>query len=408
MQNKFLLAIIFWMWWSPGNVKGQSKAVKQKPNIVFFLVDDLGWKDTGPYGSIFYETPNIDRLAAESVRFTQAYAASPVCSPTRASLMTGKYPARLHATDWFGAEQPGYLLKEPRMGVQQKLLPAAYEENLPLKEVTLAESLKQGGYHTFIAGKWHLGLTEEFWPENQGFDVNKGGNSWGGPVSYFSPYKNPRLTDGPVGEHLPDRLANETNTFIEQHANGPFFVYHSFYSVHEPLQARKDLIEKYEQKRKKLSLTDEYKKEGSSNVRANQSHVINAAVIEAMDQALGKVVDKLKALKIYDNTVIVFFSDNGGVSIGQDLPTSNYPLRGGKGWLYEGGIREPLLVRWPGKTTGGNICTGQVISTDFYPTLLEIAGLPLQPQQHRDGKSFVPLLTGKAQDRGPLFWSTLR
>lgn len=384
-------------------VDGQPKK-RHPPNIVFFLVDDLGWRDTGPYGSTFYETPNIDQLATESMKFTNAYAASPVCSPTRASIMTGKYPARLHATDWFGAEQPEQLLQKPRFGVHQKLLPAHYVENLPLTEITLAEALAAGGYKTFYAGKWHLGKTPAYWPEKQGFDINKGGNDWGGPVSYFSPYHNPRLSDGPKGEYLPDRLADETSAFIQQNKNRPFFAYLAFYSVHEPLQAPVDVVKKYEVKKRRLKLTDDFGREGVSKVRNNQAHPLNAAVIESMDRAVGKVIGELKAYGLYENTAIVFFSDNGGVSIGQDLPTANYPLRGGKGWLYEGGIREPLLVRWPGVTKAGSLCNGLVSSTDFYPTLLEIAGLPLRTAQHLDGKSFRPLLSGKQRARAPLFW----
>lgn len=382
-----------------------AQSISKKPNIVFFLVDDLGWTDVEPFGTMFYETPNIKKLAAESMLFTNAYAACPVCSPTRASIMTGKYPARLHTTDWFGAPQPEEVLNNPKKRTEFALLPASYRENLPLEETTIAEALKNASYKTFLAGKWHLGETEQYWPEHQGFDINIGGYASGHPKSYFSPYSNPMLKDGPQqGEHLPDRLANEAAEFIAANKENPFFVYFSFYSVHTPLQGRKDLIAKYEEKRDRLGLTDKFSSEGKSKVRIVQSNVTYAAMVEAMDQAVGKVIEKLKDEGVYDNTIIVFFSDNGGLSTADGHPTSNLPIRGGKGWLYEGGIREPLLIRWPGHTKNGSTCGQPVISTDFYPSLLEMAGLPLLPQQHKDGKSIVPLLKSQKMDRGSLFW----
>jgi len=385
-----------------GDVSAQANA--RKPNIVFFLVDDLGWSDVEPFGTSFYETPNIKNLAAESMRFTNAYAACPVCSPTRASILTGKYPARLQTTDWFGAAQPSEIAKNLKKRTQFSLLPAAYKENLPLEETTIAEALKSAGYKTFFAGKWHLGDTEEYWPENQGFDINMGGTRSGHPKSYFSPYTNPMLKDGPVGEHLPDRLAAETAKFISENKQSPFFAYFSFYSVHTPLQGRKDLMIKYEEKKQKQGLSDTFSREGKSKVRAEQSNVTYAAMVDAMDQAVGKVIKSLKAEGLYDNTIIVFFSDNGGLSTAEGYPTSNLPLRAGKGWLYEGGIREPLLIRWPGKTPNNSICEQPVISTDFFPSLLNMAGLPLMPKQHKDGTSLVPLLKGQKMNRGPLFW----
>lgn len=381
-----------------------AQSVPPKPNVVFFLVDDLGWRDTEPFGTTFYETPNIKKLAAESMTFTNAYAACPVCSPTRASIMTGKYPARLHTTDWFGAVQPEAVINNPNWRNERKLLPASYKESLPLEETTIAEAFKMSGYTTFFAGKWHLGEEEAYWPEHQGFDINKGGFTAGHPKSYFSPYGNPRLKDGPQGEHLTGRLANETTQFIEAHKGQPFFAYFSFYAVHTPLQGRRDLVEKYEEKRKSLGLTDQFSTEGKNKVRIVQSHTTYAAMVEAMDQAVGQVVDKLKEEGIYDNTIIVFFSDNGGLSTSEGHPTSNLPLRAGKGWLYEGGIREPLLIRWPGHTRDGSSCNEPVVSPDLYPTLLQMAGLPLSPTQHKDGKSLIALLEGHSMHRGPLFW----
>lgn len=378
---------------------------KRKPCFLFILVDDLGWTDLGCFGSAFYETPNIDRLCRESMKFTDAYAACPVCSPTRASIMAGKYPARMDTTNFFNAPQPDEVKKQARYN--KPLLPAPYREELPLEEVTIAEALKEGGYATFFAGKWHLGETAGFWPEYQGFDINKGG-WWSGSPSgagrYFVPYGNPRLEDGPQGEHLPDRLATETVKFITDNHDKPFLAYLSFYSVHVPLMAREELRQKYEKKREALKIEAEWGKEGNNKVRLTQEHAVYAGMVEAMDAACGKVFDALKALSLDDHTVVFFMSDNGGLSTAEGWPTSNLPLRAGKGWLYEGGIREPVLVKWPGVTKPGSICSAPVTSTDFYPTMLDIADLPARPRQHIDGKSWVPLLKGGEMERGPLFW----
>jgi len=376
----------------------------KKLNMVFILVDDLGWKDLGCFGSSFYETPNIDRLAGESMKFTNAYAACPVCSPTRASIMTGKYPARMDNTDYFGAPQPDEVHRHPTKN--KPLLPAPYSENLALEEVTLAEAFKDAGYKTFFAGKWHLGETEEHWPKRQGFDVNKGGHVWGGPYGgkkYFSPYGNPRLKDGPAGEHLPDRLATETVKFIQANRNKPFLAYLSFYSVHVPLMARDDLKQKYQAKKKKLGLKLGWVMEGEVKVRSVQENAVYAGMVEAMDQAVGKVLDALKEMGLDKNTAVFFMSDNGGFST-QGAPTSNLPLRCGKGWLYEGGIREPMMIKWPGVIKAGSTCAKPVISTDFYPTMLEMAGLGSKPEQHVDGMSIVGLLKGRPIDRGAIYW----
>jgi len=382
-----------------------AKIPARKPNFVFILVDDLGWRDLGCFGSSFYETPNIDKLCAESMKFTNAYAACPVCSPTRASIMTGKYPARMGTTDWFGAPQPETIQQH---WIRHKpLQPAPYREELPLDEITVAEALKDNGYQTFFAGKWHLGHTEEFWPEHQGFDINKGGWSSGGPYGpgrYFVPYGNPRLEDGPEGEHLPDRLASETVKFITDNKDKSFLAYLSFYSVHTPLITREDLKVKYQQKRKELTLELAWGQEGERKVRHVQEHAVYAGMVEAMDAACGKVLRTLKELKLDDNTVVFFMSDNGGLSTSEGHPTSNLPLRGGKGWMYEGGIREPVIVKWPGGTQPGSVCETPVTSTDFYPTMLEIASVPLRPDQHVDGMSWVPLLKGQKMNRGPLYW----
>jgi len=376
---------------------------QQKKNVVLFLVDDLGWADVSTNGSSFYETPNIDKLAKEGMKFTNAYAACPVCSPTRASIMTGKYPAAMQTTDWFGAVQPQEA-KENNTWNKKKLLPAPYREFLPLEETTIAESFKANGYTTFIGGKWHLGETPEYWPEHQGFDVNKGGNSKGHPSSYFYPYKNPRLSDGPPGEYLGDRLAEEAITFIDDNKNKPFFLYFPFYEVHTPLQAKDSLIKKYEEKKRRMGLKDEIEIKGELKIRNNQSLPVYAAMVETMDHIVGDILKKIKDAGQEDNTIVVFFSDNGGLSTKEGSPTSNAPLRGGKGWLYEGGIREPLIIKSKGQVKAGTLNSTPVISNDFYPTLLQMCGLPLMPQQHAGGISITPLFKNKKIVRDALYW----
>ncbi|MFO8012059.1 MAG: sulfatase [Phycisphaerae bacterium] len=374
----------------------------RKPNVLFILADDLGWKDLGCFGSTFYETPHVDGLRATGMMFTDAYAACPVCSPTRASIMAGKYPARTGVTDYInpaGRNQPEQWRRNTR------LLPAPYRDRLTHNEVTLAEALKQAGYATFFAGKWHLG-PEGFWPEDQGFDVNEGGIERGGPYGgkkYFSPYGNPRLADGPPGEHLPLRLGRETADFIEAHREEPFLAYLSFYSVHTPLMTTEALRDKYRAKAADAPDT-QWGREGERKVRLVQNHAVYAGMVEAMDTAVGIVLERLERLGLADDTVVFFMSDNGGLATSEGHPTANVPLRAGKGWLYEGGIREPMLVRVPGLTRPGSVCTEPVISTDFYPTILDLAGLPLRPEQHTDGVSLRPLLEGRPMDRGPLFW----
>ncbi len=381
-------------------------AEPDRPNIVFFLADDLGWRDLGCYGSSFYETPNLDRLAAAGARLTNAYAACPVCGPTRASILTGKYPARMDTTDWFGAPQPDRV--ERHWTRDKPLLPAPYLDHLPLAERTLAEALKQEGYATFFAGKWHLG-DEGFFPENQGFDINKGGHRRGSPSppgGYFSPYNNPKLEDGPAGEHLPARLAEEAASFIRDHVDEPFFAMLSFYSVHTPLQAREDLKEKYARKAEGLGRdAPKWGKEGGRQVRLLQDHAVYAGMVEAMDLAVGTVLGALDELGLAGNTVVFFTSDNGGLSTSEGSPTSNLPLRAGKGWLYEGGIREPTLIRWPGQIQEGVVIDAPAISTDFYPTILAMTGaLPL-PDQHVDGENLLPLLRGAGRlGERALYW----
>jgi arylsulfatase A-like enzyme len=401
----FLLCLTAGITWaqSPG-LSPRKKAL----NVVFFLVDDFGWSDLGYAGSKFYETPNIDALAKDSKIFSRVYAACPVCSPTRSSIMTGKFPVRTGVTDYIGAPEP------QAWDRNTELLPAVYTNRLALKEVTIAEALKEGRYKTFFAGKWHLG-PEGFWPENQGFDLNKGGVDKGNPgKGYFAPYTNPRLPDGPVGEYLPERLSQETSAYIKSQkgAKNPFFIFHSFYLVHTPLLAKQALIAKYQHKKDSLHLKDEFETIGKDvydttkerKQRANHSLPVYAAMVEALDQAVGKIVNTLKETGAYEETLIIFTSDNGGLSTSEGSPTSNLPLRAGKGWAYEGGIREPLIIRWPGVTKAGSSSDEVVISTDYYPTILQAAGLPLRPKQHIDGKSLLPALKGGKLPERTLFW----
>ncbi len=381
------------------------RATPAPPNILFLLADDLGWRDLGCYGSQFYETPNIDSIASSGARFTQAYAACPVCSPTRASILTGKYPVRLRVTDYIspsGGNQP------ENWDRNTLLLPAPYLDRMPLEETTLAEALVEGGYETFFAGKWHLGPAG-YWPEDQGFGENQGGWEHGGPWggdSYFSPYGNPNLEDGPPGELLPDRLARETARFVREHRDQPFLAYLSFYSVHTPLMTTPELERKYAAKAGRLGFSGpRWIREQHRDVRQAQDHSVYGGMVESLDDAVGQVLDALDRNGLRERTVVVLMSDNGGLSSSEGSPTSNVPLRGGKGWMYEGGIREPMLVRAPGVTSPGSVIDTPVTSTDFYPTLLELAGLRLRPDQHTDGTSIVPLLRGeRLSEPRPLYW----
>jgi arylsulfatase A-like enzyme len=382
---------------------GRQSTTRRKPNFVFFLIDDLGWKDLGCYGSTFYETPNIDRLAAQSMRFTNAYAACPVCSPTRASIMTGKYPARLGITDWIGAPQN----------------PTTYRQYLPLEEVTIAEALKEAGYATAFVGKWHLTTPGEdrarYYPDRQGFDVNVGGDHSGSPPTHFYPYSkgNRSLETMPAGgregEYLTDRLTDESLKFIEASKDRPFLLYLAHYAVHTPLESKKELAEKYQAKANSLPQHEGPRAEkvyGPYETRLVQDHTVYAGMIQSVDDSVGRVLDKLQELGLEQDTIVIFMSDNGGLStVGREGPTCNLPLRAGKGWLYEGGIREPMIVKWPGVVKPGSECHEPVVSMDFYPTMLEMAGLPLKPEQHVDGRSLVPRLTGTGTPhREAIYW----
>lgn len=368
------------------------------PNVVFILADDLGWRDLSCSGSTFYESPNIDRIAHEGKRFTQGYATCQVCSPSRASIMTGKYPARLSITDWIGAAEGTGWKRNTR------LLPAMYNHHLPAEDVTIAEAFRAGGYRTFFAGKWHLGGNGSF-PEDHGFDENVGGHHRGSPPGgFFAPFKNPKMQDHEPGESLQLRLGQETANFIARNHERPFLAVLCFYAVHAPLQTTPELWQKYRDKAAQQPRpNNRFIVDRTTPVRQVQDHPVYAGMIEAMDDAVGLVLDKLDEHNLNNNTIVVFTSDNGGVSAGDGKATSNLPLRGGKGRQWEGGLREPYFIRWLGEIqpgTSDTLATG----TDFYPTLLELAGLPPRKSQHVDGVSLVPALRGESVPERPLFW----
>lgn len=357
-------------------------ATKQ-PNILLFLADDLGWKDTGVYGSGYFETPHVDRLASEGMRFTNAYSANPLCSPTRASIMTGKNPDRLNITSpWCHfAPTEGHI---PEKGEPWEKMILPYPRTyLPTGEYTLPRALGDAGYRTVHLGKWHLGR-KPYHPENHGYEVNIGGQSWGGPRSYFSPYRNDMLEDGPDGEYLTDRLAREAaDAMTVDGDDRPFFMALWTYAVHSPFQGKEEYIRRYEKK------TDPY---------GIQNCPTMGAMVQAMDDAVGTVLAALEQQELADNTFVIFMSDNGP-SKGKvkGVPVSSAaPLRGMKGSVYEGGYRVPMVVRRPGRVEAGSVSHSIVTSTDIYATILEMAGVECRPEQARDSVSIVPLLEGSS------------
>lgn len=390
---------------APLLVSGCTPQPPRSLNVVVVVVDDLGWRDLGAYGSTFYETPHIDALAAEGVRFTQFYTASPVCSPTRASLMTGKHPARLDLTNWIGGEQNGLLAQ------------AEYVRALPLEEVTIGEAFRSGGYATGYIGKWHLG-TGEYLPAGQGFGFTFAVNDAGQPGSYFPPYRNPdwSVTDvpdldgDPPGSYLTDRLTDAALEFLDRQRGVPFFLVLSHYAVHTPLQAPAADVARYEEKAAALppERADLFAAEREASTKLRQDHSTYAAMVERTDASVGRIVDRLATLGLTERTAVVLVSDNGGLSTlmrrSFNQATANSPLRAGKGWLYEGGIRAPLIIASPGGASG-TVSATPTMSTDLYPTLLDLAGLAARPAQHVDGLSLAPLLTGgTAPDRPDLHW----
>jgi arylsulfatase A len=397
-------------------------AQHRAPNIVLILTDDLGRNDLGVYGSTFYETPHLDRLAAHGMRFTSAYA-EPVCSPTRAALMTGRHAAAIGITDWI----PG----RPNQP-DQRLLQAPQLQQLPLEAVTLAEMLREAGYATAHVGKWHLG-GEGYLPQHQGFDLNIAGTQYGSPPSYFYPFEG-RYTLADVaegsgeGDYLTDRLTDHAVRFIARHGDRPFFLYQSFFIPHTPLQAKPALREKYERKADSLAIPIDgapgsrggnpaqlierdasaasvFAREGGHYVRTAQNHAVYAAMVETMDANVGRILQALEDAGVAGNTIVVFYSDNGGLATSEGWPTTNLPLRAGKGWLYEGGVRVPLIVRWPGVVPPGTVSDVPVRDIDFFPTLADVAHAPLPDSHHVDGVSILPVLRGgTALEPRSLFW----
>jgi arylsulfatase A-like enzyme len=369
-------------------------------NVVLILVDDLGKHDLGCEGSSYYETPHIDRFAGRSMRFDQGYANCQVCSPSRASIMLGQFPARHGITDWIGAQTGRAWDRNDR------LLPAEYVPHLPQSQTSLAKAFQEAGYATFFAGKWHLG-GEGSWPEDHGFDINIGGHHRGSPPGgFFSPYQNPKMEDGPPGESLTLRLADETARFIRhQPEDQPFFAMLSFYAVHSPVQTTRELWRKYRDKAEAMGLADSrFEIDRTLPVRMVQDHPIYAGMIETMDKGVGRVFAAIEERGVADQTIVIFTSDNGGVASGDAYATSNRPLRTGKGRQWEGGLRVPYYLHVPGVTDRGMRSDVPVTGADLYPTLLELAGLPLRPEQHRDGMSLVPLLHGESLPDRPLIW----
>jgi len=378
----------------------------KKPNIIFILVDDLGWMDLSCYGSSFYETPNLDELASGGIRFSNAYASCPVCSPTRASILTGKYPATLGLTQFIGGATEG------------KLIEPSYIDHLPLTEKSLAAVLKENGYVTWHVGKWHLG-GEDYYPEKHGFDVNIGGCEWGLPFyGYFSPWRIPTLDEVPEKKKfLTDHLTDEAIKLIVNNDDSPFYLNMWYYTVHVPIQAKRKYTRYYKEKAIKMGLKGlnpfeigenfpcTHKKDYFIKRRVIQSDPKYAAMIHSLDENIGRLVKTLEDTGQRDNTLIIFYSDNGGLSTAEGSPTCNAPLSEGKGWMFEGGTRVPLIINWSGRIKLGGLSNIAITSTDFYPTILEIADIPLIPEQHSDGVSFFPILEGKKEtNRSPIYW----
>ena len=398
IELAYIFTIIFFV---AATAKGNDR-----PNFLFFLVDDLGWADVGCNGSTFYQTPHIDSLATSGTRFTNGYAAASICSPTRASILTGRHPVRVNITDYI-----------PGLSNTGKFKKVEDRDNLALSEVTIAETLRDAGYQTYFAGKWHLGEAGHF-PEDQGFNINIGGHARGSPPGgYYAPWKNPKLVAKHDGEYLTERLTEETISFIDSQRtqDEPFFAYLSYYNVHTPIQPYKKRVAEYKEKLKSLKGETPIIVERNARSRGRQDNAELASMVAAVDDSVGRILAKLAKWQLSDNTVVIFFSDNGGLCTrpasskkkakGAVGPGCNLPLRSGKGWLYEGGIREATIIRAPGKGQGV-VCNTPIVSTDFYPTMLDLAGLPSQTELHTDGRSLVPLLNAepKEQTERALYW----
>ncbi|PXX53575.1 arylsulfatase A-like enzyme [Hungatella effluvii] len=384
-----------------------------QPNFLFIFMDDMGWRDLACTGSTFYETPNIDRLCRQGMVFANSYASCPVCSPSRASCLTGQYPARLGVTDWIDMEGTSHPLKG-------KLIDAPYIKHLPDGVYTIAQALKDAGYETWHVGKWHLG-GREYYPDHFGFDVNIGGCSWGHPhEGYFSPYGIETLPEGPEGEYLTDRITDEAVRLLKERKAGgsrkPFYMNLCHYAVHTPIQVKDEDRERFEKKAREQGLDQETAlvegelhhtedKKGRRVVRrVIQSDPSYAGMIWNLDQNIGRLLDALSECGEEENTVVVFTSDNGGLATSEGSPTCNLPASEGKGWVYEGGTRVPLIVKYPGHVAPGSRCDVPVTTPDFYPTFLELSGVPQKAGIPIDGRSIVPLLAGNHMPERPVFW----
>jgi arylsulfatase A-like enzyme len=410
MRNIFLTVVSFLFIFSAANTIFIATASETKPNIVFILTDDLGVMDIGAFNpKTFYETPNIDRLASEGMKFTTAYAACNVCSPTRYSIMTGRYPVRSGITNFLAGTR------------SERFEPAKLELFMPLEETTLGEAFREAGYQTALLGKWHLGNLKDYGPQLQGFDVVSGDIQYVAPsmtnltLPIYPPI-NPKNSRTFI-ETKTTRVVDDAMLVLEAFKESPFLLYLSFYQVHVPLGASEEYVAPYRAKKQQLNLQNDenldfieeeqvHLTQEPRKTRVRQNHEVYAGMMSHTDACVGRVLAKLNELGLNEKTIVIFMSDNGGLATAEGSPTSNLPFRAGKGWNYEGGIREPLIVRWSNVVTPGSVCDVPVISTDFYPTLLELAGQPLKPKQHLDGVSFAPILKGKnvTQKREALFW----
>ncbi len=394
-----------------------SKTKNTSPNVIFIIADDLGYTDLGTYGSDFYETPNLDQLANNAAKFTNGYSNCPVCSPSRASFQTGKYPVNTGITDWIKGRKA-----ENGTTANDRWIVPDTEYDMKLSDITIAEALKDKGYATAFLGKWHLGETDAFWPENQGYDVNIGGWSAGGPhtvngsKAYFSPYGNPRLKDGPAGEYLPERLTNEAISILKNTNDKPLFMCLSYYLVHTKLEAKDEDIAIFKQKREKVGITEEQEfvklapwmasatgNGKSYKERIKQGNPTYSAMIKALDDNVGRLITYLKQAGTYDNTLIMFVSDNGGLATAEGSSTSNLPLAKGKGWMYEGGIRVPFIIK-PPQFTKAKVIDTPVSGVDFFPTIMEYA-TSSSSATAIDGQNLKPLIeSAKGIQERPIFW----
>tara|TARA_R110002049_G_scaffold28018_4_gene96612 strand:+ start:16255 stop:17880 length:1626 start_codon:yes stop_codon:yes gene_type:complete len=387
--------------------KKETVATTKKPNVLFIVVDDLGYADLGVMGSSYYETPNIDRLARSGTIFTNGYATCAVCSPSRASLLNGQFTARHGLTQYDGAKS-GQDWKN--LNRHTKLLPPEYEHHLDQKDITLPEVLKENGYATFFAGKWHLGSkANNSLPTDHGFDVNQGGYEKGGPYSggYFSPFNNPQMEDyeSEKGMSLSMKLAKETSAFIRAQKDSTFLAYLSFYAVHSPIQTTRMKWKKYRDKADSMGIAEKgFEMERVLPAREYQDNPVYAGLIEQVDEAVGSVLNTLEELDLNDNTIVVFTSDNGGVTSGDNYSTNQLNLRGGKGYQWEGGLRVPYFIYVPWMRQEGVKNEEPVSGADLFPTLLDLADIPLQPEHHADGVSLEPLLKGEGIRERPLYW----